>query len=69
MLLPQIIADRVLKDGTELGQAMDEYANTVDIKRGKGAIGVLTRGLLTRQGAYEYIVKLALARMLWDNSE
>ncbi len=65
MLLPDIVAQRVLHDGRELGEAMDEYANTQDVKRGQGAIGILTRGLLNRQGAYEYIVKLALARMMW----
>lgn len=64
MLLPETIAARVLQDGRELGEAMDEYANTQDVKRGKGAIGILTRGLLDRQGAYEYIVKLAMARLL-----
>ncbi len=67
MLLPEIVAQRVLQDGRELGDAMDEYANTVDVKRGQGAIGILTGGLLDRQGAYEYIVKLALARLLWQN--
>lgn len=67
MLLPEVVAQRVLRDGYELGEAMDEYANTQDVKRGKGAIGILTRGLLDRQGAYEYIVKLALARMMWED--
>jgi inosine/xanthosine triphosphatase len=67
MLLPEAVAQRVLRDGYELGEAMDEYANTQDVKRGKGAIGILTRGLLDRQGAYEYIVKLALARMMWED--
>jgi inosine/xanthosine triphosphatase len=64
MLLPQAVVERIVRDGRELGEAMDEYANTQDVKRGKGAIGVLTGGLLDRQGAYEYIVKLALARFL-----
>lgn len=67
MLLPDAIAQRVMQDGLELGEAMDEYANTQDVKRGKGAIGILTRGLLDRQGAYEYIVKLALARLVWED--
>ena len=65
MLLPDSIAQRVLRDGRELGEAMDEYANTQDVKRGQGAIGILTRGLLNRQGACEYIVRLALARLMW----
>lgn len=67
MLLPASVAQRILQDGRELGDAMDEYANTVDVKRGQGAIGVLTGGLIDRQGAYEYIVKLALARLLWED--
>lgn len=66
MLVPEIVAARVLRDGIELGDAMDEFANTAGVKRGKGAIGILTGGLLDRQGAYEYIVKLALARLLWQ---
>ena len=67
MLLPARVAERVLS-GRELGEAMDEYASIEDVKRKMGAIGVLTNGLLDRQGAYEYIVKLALARLLWDES-
>jgi inosine/xanthosine triphosphatase len=66
MLLPERVADRVLQ-GVELGHAMDEYASIEDVKRKMGAIGVLTRGLLDRQGAYEYIVKLALARLVWQD--
>lgn len=65
MLLPDAVAARVL-GGVELGEAMDEYASVEDVKRKMGAIGILTRGLLDRQGAYEHIVKLALARFLWD---
>lgn len=69
MLLPASVARRVLRDGLELGDAINEFANTQDIKRGLGAIGVLTGGLLDRQGAYEYIVKLALARLLWKDQK
>ncbi len=64
MLLPEVIADRVL-NGTELGEAMDEYASVKDVKHGLGAIGILTGGLIDRQGAYEVIVKFALAPFLW----
>lgn len=68
MLLPDQVAARV-RAGVELGDAMDEYANVKDVKRGKGAIGILTNGLLDRQGAYEYITKLALARLFWQPNE
>lgn len=64
MLLPDQVVKR-LKRGAELGEAMDEFANIVDVKRKMGAIGVLTRGLSNRQRAYEEIIKLALVRFLW----
>jgi inosine/xanthosine triphosphatase len=65
MLLPELVAARVLS-GVELGEAMDEYASVKDVKRKMGAIGILTRGLIDRQGAYAVIVKYALAPFLWD---
>jgi inosine/xanthosine triphosphatase len=65
MLLPDPVVQR-LRHGAELGEAMDEFANIVDVKRKMGAIGVLTRGLSNRQRAYEEIVKLAIVRFLWQ---
>jgi inosine/xanthosine triphosphatase len=64
MLLPDEVAVRV-KAGAELGEAMDAFANIRDVKRKMGAIGVLTRGLSSRQRAYEYILTLAVVRFLW----
>ncbi len=64
LLLPDEVARR-LKAGTELGEAMDLFAHIEDVKRKMGAIGVLTRGLSSRQRAYEEIVKLAIVRFLW----
>jgi inosine/xanthosine triphosphatase len=64
MLLPDEVAARV-KRGDELGDAMDAFANIRGVKRKMGAIGVLTKGLSNRQRAYEYILKLAVARFLW----
>jgi inosine/xanthosine triphosphatase len=64
MLLPDEVAARV-KAGAELGDAMDAFANIRDVKRKMGAIGVLTRGLSSRQRAYEYILTLAVVRFLW----
>ena len=68
MLLPEPVAERI-DQGLELGEAMDEWAGLSDVKRGPGAIGILTRGLVDRQGAYEYIVKLSLARFFWEERE
>lgn len=61
--LPQLVADDV-RQGDELGVAMDRFSGDTNTKHGLGAIGVLTDGLLTRQSAYEHLIKLALAPFL-----
>lgn len=58
--LPHTVADMV-RGGSELGTAMDQLSGDTNTKHGRGAIGLLTDGLLTRQSAYEYLIKLALA--------
>jgi len=69
MPLPPAVV-RLLKRGVELGHAMDEIAQTTNIKLGRGAVGVLTGNLITRQQAYEPLVTYALARWiaaaLWE---
>lgn len=61
--LPPRVADLV-RGGMELGHAMDEITGTQDVKRGLGAVGVLTRGLVSRQAAYEALVAYAVVPML-----
>ena len=60
MALPRAVADLV-REGMELGHAMDAITGTHDVKRGLGAVGILTAGLVTRQGAYETLVAYALS--------
>lgn len=60
VLLPARVAQR-LYDGDELGVAMDVLTGDHNTKQKSGAIGILTNNLLTRQTAYEVIIKLALA--------
>ena len=60
MSLPSAVADLV-RGGLELGHAMDRYVNERDTKHGKGAVGILTAGLVDRQRAYESLVSYALA--------
>ncbi len=60
MPLPERVARRI-RAGEELGYAMDAIAQTVGTKHGRGAVGILTGGLLDRQGAYEPLVMYALA--------
>ena len=63
MPLPAAVAARV-RAGEELGVAMDAVAHTTGTKVGRGAVGILTAGLLDRQGAYEPLVTYALAPWL-----
>jgi inosine/xanthosine triphosphatase len=70
MPLPRRVA-QMIRDGLELGQAMDQLVGEHDTKRGKGAVGILTGDLVDRQRAYEILVTYALAPFLtpqlyWD---
>ena len=71
MLLPPVIA-RDVRDGLELGAAMDRATGGRDTKRGQGAVGILTAGLVDRRRAYEVLVAYALAPFitprLWDSA-
>ncbi len=63
MPLPPRVATRI-RAGEELGHAMDAEAQAVGTKHGRGAVGVLTAGLIDRQRAYEPMVTYALAPWL-----
>ena len=63
MTLPDQVA-ALVRDGVELGHAMDRVTGGHDTKRGAGAVGILTAGLVDRQRAYEALVTYALARFL-----
>jgi inosine/xanthosine triphosphatase len=63
--LPEKVAKRI-RGGEELGLIMEDYVGK-EVKKGSGAIGVFTKGMLTRQMAYEQIVKMALIR--WSGKE
>ncbi len=60
MPLPNAVA-AMIRDGMELGYAMDELVAAHGTKHGKGAVGILTGGRIDRQGAYEVLVTYALA--------
>jgi inosine/xanthosine triphosphatase len=71
MPLPDRVASLV-REGIELGHAMDRLTTTSGTKHGAGAVGILTRGLIDRQHAYEIILSYAfaplLARDFWEES-
>ncbi len=60
MLLPPAVAD-ALRQGGELGPAMDALSRMRNTKHRQGAIGILTGGLSSRQAAYEQLVAMAAA--------
>lgn len=60
MPLPDALA-AMIRDGVELGHAMDRFAATRGTKHGRGAVGILTGGRIDRQGAYEVLVTYAMA--------
>jgi inosine/xanthosine triphosphatase len=63
MPLPESVA-RMIREGTELGHAMDALVAGHGTKHGKGAVGILTDGRIDRQGAYKVLVTYALAPFL-----
>lgn len=63
MQLPDNVA-ALVRDGLELGHAMDRVTGERNVKHGAGAVGILTAGLVSRQEAYEVIVAYALAPLL-----
>lgn len=65
MELPPRVAAWV-RDGAELGHAMDRLVNERNTKHGSGAVGILTAGLVDRQRAYEVLVSYALAKFLTE---
>ena len=68
MRLPAPLAELV-RGGLELGHAMDRVTGEHDVKRGAGAVGILTAGLVSRQEAYEVLVAYALAPLLQGASD
>jgi inosine/xanthosine triphosphatase len=63
MPLPDAVA-AMIRGGEELGHAMDRLVAERGTKHGKGAVGILTKGRIDRQGAYEVLVTYALAPFL-----
>jgi inosine/xanthosine triphosphatase len=61
--LPPHVAELV-RGGLELGHAMDSVSGQHNVKQGLGAVGILTGGAVTRQGAYESLVAYAMAPLL-----
>lgn len=64
--LPAEIAEELHK-GIELGPVMDDYANESGIRHHKGAIGILTDGLVNRGEMFSHVVKLLIGQYQRDS--
>ena len=65
MLLPPAVVQNIEATG-ELGPAIDSLVNQYNTKQGRGAVGILTNGLTSRQSAYEQLVAMAMAPFVTD---
>ena len=61
ILVPPQIARRVIENGRELGEVIDEVAGEQDVRSRQGAWGVLARDLLTRAESFEAALVAACA--------
>ena len=64
--LPKSVAEKVLS-GMELGDVMDEIAHVKNIKQKEGAVGFLTKNVMTRKELYIHGVIVALAPFVNKN--
>lgn len=64
--LPEEIAKQ-LRSGKELGPVMDDYANETGIRHHKGAIGILTDGLINRGEMFGHIAAILIGQYRFDN--
>jgi non-canonical (house-cleaning) NTP pyrophosphatase len=62
--LPEPLVKRVVDDGIELSEAIDEFASGHGIRDSQGAWGVLTRNIITRQDAFRIAIINAFAPLL-----
>jgi inosine/xanthosine triphosphatase len=53
-----------LENGKELGQVISAMTGIVDVQRQEGAIGIFTKGKVTRKELYKHGIFMALAKFL-----
>jgi len=63
LMLPPKVVERI-NEGKELGDVMDRLTGAKDVKRGPGAIGVFTNGIITRRRAYRDAIIFSLSRYI-----
>lgn len=61
MPVPPAVARAVIEEKEDLAKVMDRFAGRKDVRNNDGAFGVLSRGFLNRQQAFEFALFGALA--------
>lgn len=58
--LPASLSDDVMKNGAELGDAIDRFSQQKDVRSRQGTYGVLTADIVTREDSFEEAALFAL---------
>ena len=58
--LPGELVHSVMNNGIDLGVAIDQFAQEIDVRSNQGTFGILTRDLITREDSFEQATILAL---------
>lgn len=61
--LPEKVAEKI-RAGGELGPVMNEFLDRRNVKKQEGAVGVLTKGKITRTSGYRDLVYLAMMKFI-----
>jgi inosine/xanthosine triphosphatase len=68
IVLPEEISQK-LKDGKELGEIMDSFAQRKEVRNKEGAIGIFTNDLISRKEMFSHVVKLLRGQWEYWNME
>lgn len=63
VMIPSGIMSYITHDGLELGDAEDRYFSLMDIKRGIGLTGIMSREMITREDSFSLATLCALGSM------
>ncbi len=63
--LPQALAEE-LRNGKELGNAVDHYFKKQNIRMSEGAMGMLTAQVVPRDALFEHIMQLLIGQLLYS---
>ncbi|WP_313235246.1 DUF84 family protein [Sporosarcina ureae] len=65
--LPEELADEI-RQGIELGDAVDAYFKKQNVRMSEGAMGMLTAQLVPRDALFEHIMQLLIGQLLYSKS-